>query len=122
MDELAIPMEGLLAMGRQNASDASEPFNMAYLALRGSGQVNGVSKLHGQVSRQIFGSLFPRWPQAEVPIGSVTNGIHVPTWDSVEADRLWTTTAARLARRSLNRSDVRQLTDAELWQLRTTGR
>ncbi len=55
---------------------------MAYLALRGSGQVNGVSKLHGEVSRQIFGPLFPRWPRAEVPIGSVTNGIHVPTWDS----------------------------------------
>jgi hypothetical protein len=41
-------------MGRQNPGDTSEPFNMAYLALRGSGQVNGVSKLHGQVSRQIF--------------------------------------------------------------------
>jgi hypothetical protein len=41
-------------MGRQNPEDTSEPFNMAYLAVRGSGQVNGVSKLHGQVSRQIF--------------------------------------------------------------------
>ena len=90
-DELVISVEDLLALGRQNPRDASEPFNMAYLALRGSGQVNGVSKLHGQVSRQIFEPLFPRWPQEEVPIGSVTNGIHVPTWDSAAADALWTT-------------------------------
>ena len=83
-------MESLLAFGRQNGGDASESFNMAYLALRGSGHVNGVSKLHGEVSRHIFQPLFPRWPQEEVPIGSVTNGIHVPTWDSAEADALWT--------------------------------
>jgi starch phosphorylase len=63
---------------------------MAYLAVRGSGQINGVSKLHGKVSREIFQPLFPRWPREEVPIGSVTNGIHVPTWDSAEADALWT--------------------------------
>ena len=68
---------------------------MAYLAIRGSGQINGVSKLHGQVSRHIFQPLFPRWPEQEVPIGSVTNGIHVPTWDSAEADALWTKLAAR---------------------------
>jgi starch phosphorylase len=79
LDELAIPVLDLLAMDRQNAGDASDPFNMAYLALRAGGQTNGVSKLHGQVSREIFAPLFPRWPQEEVPIGSVTNGIHVPT-------------------------------------------
>ena len=77
-------------MGRQNAGDRLEPFNMAYLAVRGSSQINGVSKLHGQVSRHIFQPLFPRWPEHEVPIGSVTNGIHVPTWDSAQADALWT--------------------------------
>jgi starch phosphorylase len=90
VDELDISVDDLLTMGRQNPEDNSEPFNMAYLAVRGSGQINGVSKLHGKVSRQIFQPLFPRWPQEEVPIGSVTNGIHVPTWDSVEADALWT--------------------------------
>jgi starch phosphorylase len=123
-DELAIPMEGLLAFGRQDANDASEAFNMAYLALRGSCQVNGVSKLHGQVSRQIFQSLFPRWPQAEVPIGSVTNGIHVPTWDSVEADRLWTKVcgADRWRDDRPLADDVRKLTDGELWQMRTDVR
>jgi starch phosphorylase len=123
-DELAISMEELLALGRQNPEDASEPFNMAYLALRGSGQVSGVSKLHGEVSRQIFQPLFPRWPQAEVPVGSVTNGIHVPTWDSVEADDLWTKACGAnrwRGDRPLG-DDVRRLTDSELWHMRTGAR
>jgi starch phosphorylase len=123
-DELAISMEELLALGRQNLADVSEPLNMAYLALRGSGQVNGVSKLHGEVSRQIFQPLFPRWPQAEVPIGSVTNGIHVPTWDSAEADGLWTEVCGadrwRVDRPLVE--DVRRLSDSKLWHMRTEAR
>jgi starch phosphorylase len=123
-DELAIPIEDFLAMGRQNRDDDSEPFNMAWLAVRGSGQINGVSKLHGQVSRHIFQPLFPRWPQTEVPIGSVTNGIHVPTWDSAAADALWTTACGNKRWRGDRavEDDIRQLTDAELWQMRTSGR
>jgi len=123
-DELAIPMERLLALGRQNSDDASEPLNMAYLALHGSGQVNGVSKLHGEVSRQIFQPLFTRWPQSEVPIGSVTNGVHVPTWDSAGADSLWTKAcgADRWRGDRPLADSVRRLTDTELWQMRTTSR
>jgi starch phosphorylase len=123
-DELAISMEELLALGRENHEDASEPFNMAYLALRGSGQVSGVSKLHGEVSRQIFQALFPRWPQEEVPVGSVTNGIHVPTWDSAEADTLWTKACGANRWRSDRplTDDVRRLTDSELWHMRTGAR
>jgi len=124
VDELGITVDELLAMGRQNPGDTSESFNMAYLAVRGSCQVNGVSKLHGQVSRHIFGPLFPRWPQDEVPIGSVTNGIHVPTWDSAAADSLWTTACGK-KRWHGNRpaeDDVCQLTDAELWQMRQSSR
>jgi starch phosphorylase len=123
-DELAIPMESLLALGRQNPEDASEPLNMAYLALHGSGQVNGVSKLHGDVSRQIFQPLFPCWPQIEIPIGSVTNGIHVPTWDSAGADSLWTRVCGA-DRWRCDRplcDDVRRLTDDELWHMRTEAR
>ena len=62
---------------------------MAYLAIRGSSAVNGVSRLHGKVSRRLFLPLFPRWPEEEVPIGHVTNGVHMPTWDSAPADELW---------------------------------
>lgn len=123
-NELAIPVEDLLALGRQNAANPSEPFNMAYLAVRGSGQVNGVSKLHGQVSRHIFQPLFPKWPQEEVPIGSVTNGIHVPTWDSPEADALWTTACGNSRWRGDRpaESDIRKVSDAQLWRMRTGGR
>jgi starch phosphorylase len=117
-------METLLALGRQNPDDSSEPLNMAYLALRGSGRVNGVSKLHGEVSRQIFQPLFPRWPEVEVPIGSVTNGIHVPTWDSVEADSLWTKVCGvdRWRGDRPLADNVRRLTDGELWHMRNEAR
>jgi glycogen phosphorylase len=123
-DELAIPMEDLLAMGRQNRDDDSEAFNMAWLAVRGSGRINGVSKLHGQVSRHIFQVLFPRWPQDEVPISSVTNGIHVPTWDSAGADALWTTACGKkrwLGDLAVD-DDIRRLSDEQLWEMRSAGR
>ena len=86
---LGIDVDDLLALGRQDPADASEPFRPAYLAIRGSGTVNGVSRLHGAVSRRLFGGLFPRWPVAEVPVGHVTNGVHVPSWDSPGTDALW---------------------------------
>jgi starch phosphorylase len=123
-DELFIPVKDLLAMGRQNAEDTSEPFNMAYLAVRGSGQINGVSKLHGQVSREIFEPLFPGWPKEEIPIGSVTNGVHAPTWDSAEADALWTKVCGkdRWNGSHLAEDEIRLSSDAELWHLRTAGR
>jgi starch phosphorylase len=123
-DELGIPLDDLLAMGRQNAGDRLEPFNMAYLAVRSSGQINGVSKLHGQVSRHIFQPLFPRWPEHEVPIGSVTNGIHVPTWDSAPADALWTNLCGKKRWRGdgSQTAGIHQTTDAQLWQMRNLER
>jgi len=123
-DRLSISMEDFLALGRENPKDTSGPFNMAYLAVRGSGQINGVSKLHGQVSREILQPLFPRWPQAEVPIGSVTNGIHVPTWDSVGADAVWTTACGKKRWRGDRpvEDEIRQVPDAELWKMRAEGR
>ncbi len=84
-----------MALGRRDGNDSSEPFNMAYLAFRGSGRVNGVSRLHGQVSRQLFQNLFPRWPQTEVPVTHVTNGVHMATWDSAAADLLWETACGK---------------------------
>jgi len=89
-DVLRISAPDLLALGRANPEDDAEPFNMAYLAIRGSGSANAVSRLHGHVSRRLFQPLFPRFPEREVPIGHVTNGIHVPTRDSAGADQLWT--------------------------------
>ena len=65
-------------------------FNMANLATRGALLNFGVSRLHGAVSRRIFQPLYPRWPEHEVPFDHVTNGVHVPTWDSAAADAIWT--------------------------------
>ena len=69
---------------------AGERFNMAYLAMRGAVATFGVSALHGAVSRRIFQPLFPRWPEREVPVGHVTNGVHMPSWDSRAADAVFT--------------------------------
>ena len=87
LDEAGIGLDEILVLGRARADDGNEPFNMAYLAIRGSMQSFGVSRLHGHVSRHIFQPLFPRWPEEEVPVGHVTNGVHVPSWDSPGADR-----------------------------------
>jgi len=123
--ELGITTRALLALGRQDADDPSEPFNMAYLAVRGSGSVNGVSRLHGEVSRRIFAPLFPRWPEEEVPIGHVTNGVHMPTWDSASADALWTEACGKdrwLGPTQSLAEGIRRVTDARLWQFRTAAR
>lgn len=122
--KLGISLHDLLALGRQNPNDALEPFNMAYLAIRGSGAVNGVSRLHGQVSRDLFGPLFPHWPQDEVPIGHVTNGVHMPTWDSAEADDLWTGACGKgrwLGTTENLGQDIRCASDASLWKFRTAA-
>jgi starch phosphorylase len=120
--KLKITPHELFALGRENPDDSSEPFNMAYLAMRGSGAVNGVSRLHGCVSRRLFQPLFKRWPEASVPIGHVTNGVHVPTWDSAAADALWTDACGKdrwLGGVDTLASDIRKFSDAQLWQFRT---
>lgn len=124
-ERLHISMDELLALGRQNPGDASEPFNMAYLAIRGSGSINGVSKLHGRVSRQLFSSIFPRWPEDEVPVDYVTNGVHMPTWDSKAADGLWETACGK--DRWLGSSEkieqmVRKASEDNLWNMRNEAR
>jgi starch phosphorylase len=119
---LGITCHDLLALGRQNPNDASEPFNMAYLAIRGSGAVNGVSRLHGRVSRHLFEPLFPHWPTEEVPVGHVTNGVHMPTWDSAPADELWTEVCGKdrwLGTVETLEQDIRRVSDARLWKFRT---
>jgi starch phosphorylase len=122
--KLGITLHDLLALGRRNANDSSESFNMAYLAIRGSGVINGVSRLHGKVSRHIFAPLFPRWPQEEVPVAHVTNGVHMPSWDSEAADDLWMETCGKdrwLGTMDTLEQDIRRVSDADLWKLRTAA-
>jgi starch phosphorylase len=122
--KLGIAFHDLLALGRQNPNDSAELFNVAYLAMRGSGAVNGVSRLHGNVSRRLFQPLFPHWPADEVPVGHVTNGVHMPTWDSAPADDLWTEYCGKdrwLGTTQNLEQDIRRVTDAGLWQFRSAA-
>ncbi len=118
---LNVTTEVLLALGRRNPADATENFNMAYLAIRGSGAVNGVSRLHGRVSRHLFEPLFPHWPTDEIPVGHVTNGVHIPTWDSAAADDLWTGACGKdrwMGTTDTLEQDMRCISDATLWKFR----
>lgn len=120
-----VELEDVLALGRLNARDNSEPFKMAYLALRGSGKCVGVSRLHGEFSRRLFQPLFPRWPTCEVPVSHVTNGVHIPTWDSAEADRVWTEACGKERWRSLPHEDTQNVIsvpDEVLWTMRGKAR
>lgn len=124
-DRLGIGLRDLLALGRLNPDDSAEQFNMAFLAAHGSGAINGVSRLHGKVSRGIFQPLFPRWPETEVPVGHVTNGVHMPSWDSAEADLLWTEHCGKDRWRGITETlggSIRCAPDDKLWQLRTDAR
>lgn len=75
-----IPIERLLALGRRNAQDEHERFSMAVFALTSASYRNAVSKLHSEVSQEMFQDLWPNLPVWEVPITPVTNGVHLPTW------------------------------------------
>ncbi len=118
---LKISLDEFLALGRRNPNDTSENFNMAYLAIRGSGVVNGVSRLHGEVSRKLFSPLFPNWPVQEVPVEHVTNGVHMSTWDSAAADDLWTNACSKNRWRGSVETleqDISCVPDACLWKFR----
>jgi starch phosphorylase len=120
-----VEFDDILALGCANVQNHDEPFNMAYLALRGSAMCVGVSRLHGEFSRRIFQALFPRWPSCEVPVGYITNGVHVPTWDSAEADRIWTKSCGKERWRSLPAAqfeNIASVSDEELWAVRGKGR
>jgi len=87
--DLGLDAEGVLALGRENTADRREAFSMAVLAIRTTRFCNGVSKLHGVVSRGMWKHMWPGTPASDVPIGHVTNGVHCRTWMSPEMIRLY---------------------------------
>ena len=89
-DTLGISPERLMSLGRTDADDADEPFCMTVLGLKGSYRANAVSSLHGEVSRHMWVGLWPdNRPAEEVPIGHITNGIHVPSWLAPQMRQLY---------------------------------
>jgi starch phosphorylase len=111
-----------LALGEYDNGHGPE-FNMTALALRASAAVNGVSQLHGQVTREMWVSIWPGKRVDEVPVDSLTNGVHVPTWVAAEMNDLF---GKYLGRDWVERHDdpalwdgVLSIPDEELWQVRT---
>ena len=124
-NELGTDLKNILALGRLNSDNNSESFNMAYLAIRGSGAVNGVSRLHGRVSRHLFENLFPRWPKEEVPVDYITNGVHMPSWSAEISDKIWTDVFGSDCWKGelQNVEDkIGKVSDESLWQLRNQCR
>ena len=87
--ELGISLPVLLGYGRVNPMDQSEQFCMTVLALRLSGFANGVSRLHGRVSREMWAGVWPHFPTEDLPITHVTNGVHIPSWISNDVAYLY---------------------------------
>ncbi|MFO1427742.1 MAG: alpha-glucan family phosphorylase [Steroidobacteraceae bacterium] len=117
---LGVPVEQIVALG-QAPGRSGNGFNMAFLAARLCASCNGVSRLHGEVSRTVFAGLYPRWPLVQVPIGHVTNGVHVPSWDSSWSDAAWTAACGKERWLGANEdacAAIEQLPDEALWSLR----
>jgi starch phosphorylase len=113
--------EKFLALGHYD-NGGGPLFNMTALALRASGAVNGVSQLHGEVTRQMWRPIWPDISADQLPVRAITNGVHVPTWISAEIAALFDT---HLGADWLERHDepeladrVLEIPDAELWQAR----
>lgn len=119
-ESLGIDREEFFALG-ENPDGGAPNFNMTALALRLSGKCNGVSQLHGRVSRQMWHSMWPDRTEDEVPITHITNGVHSPTWIAPEMNRLF---AKYLGHDWLSKHDdptlwerIHDIPDAEFWQV-----
>src|SRR5690242_10848467 len=107
--EANFPFEKFLALGRKNLEDIGERFSMAVLALKTSSLRNAVSVLHRAVSQEIFQDLWPKLPVEEVPITSVTNGVHAPSWINGDLSALYD--------QYLQPDWRERLEDGQMWEL-----
>jgi starch phosphorylase len=119
-EQLGLTREQFLALGRQETGNKDEPMNLTVLALRFSGARNGVSKLHGQVSRKLWAGVWPGVPIGEVPIQAVRNGIHIRSWISHDTATLYDRYLGPGWHESpmdaTFRKAVDQIPDMELWR------
>lgn len=122
LEGLGVGPEGVFALGRSGPEDRAEPVGLTVLGIRATRATNGVSRRHGQVARRMWQHLFPGRPEEEVPIGEVTNGVHLPTWMAPPMRALldrhlgpeWTERAAHPA----TWEAVEAIPDEELWAVR----
>ncbi|MBF8191776.1 alpha-glucan family phosphorylase [Nonomuraea sp. K274] len=110
-----VPVERILALGAERDPGR---FNMAIMGMRLAQRVNGVSVLHGEVSREMFKDLWPGFDVADVPIGSITNGVHAPTWVGRELMELAGRELPSLLERARGWEGIQKISDADIWQIR----
>jgi starch phosphorylase len=120
-EKLKLDHKGFMGLGREHIDDEGEPFTMTVLCLRGSSRHNAVSNLHGKVSRDMWQVLWPGRPVDEIPIGHVTNGVHLGTWMAPVMYRLFEKHLghgweSRLARDPSSIAHVNDLHPGELWE------
>jgi starch phosphorylase len=123
-EECGVSIDTLMSLGHFPGEDRSEPFNMAVMGLRLAGRSNGVARLHGQTSRQMFQALWPMVPAEEAPIGSITNGVHGRTWVSSQMDDLFSKYVSP-AWDEAGPEEWARIDDArddEIWRAREQGR
>ena len=122
IQRLGISFEEFLRLGRFNPSNTNEDVNMAVLAMENANHVNGVSRLHAQVSQGMFQPRWPDIPKEEVPIEAITNGIHTGTWMSRDMVKLFDRTFGDQWQMNMSEAEawarVDELDDRALWELR----
>ena len=123
-ESMGLPEGAFMDLGRVKPSDMGEPLCMTVLALRGSRAANGVSALHGEVSRDMWKELWPQRSVDEVPIGHVTNGVHAPSWMHPAVGELLDRHAPGWREPSASRDalDLSAVPDEAIWDLRNTLR
>jgi len=118
--ELGIRFDELLALGRVRPEDSTELFCMTVLALKLSRSRNAVSALHGEVSRRMWSTLWPTREESEVPIGHITNGVHVKSWLAPSMSRLYVRHLGQVWERRLSFPEfwnaIDKVSDSELWE------
>jgi starch phosphorylase len=124
--ELGVPLPDLVALGRTHAEDEHEEFGVTQAALRLSRASNAVSRRHGEVAREMWNGLWPERAADEVPIGHVTNGVHVPTWLGAPMrellDRYLGADWLKRAADPEAWTGIDEIPDEELWRARETQR
>ena len=122
--QCGLTIDELLALGHRDDEPDESRFNMAVMGLRLAARSNGVAALHGAVSREMFGGLWPDVPVDEVPITSVTNGVHAPTWVAPEIAELLSraVTPAWDGADDAEWAKAMTIRDDELWRAREVGR
>ncbi len=125
-EKLQISWRDFMALGRENPDDEHEKFSMSVLAVKTSERINGVSWLHGEVSRNMFQNLWKGFFPEELPIGYVTNGVHYGTWTSSDWQRLYEDKFNPAFKTDLSNKDywrqIHQVNDEEIWHTKTTLR